>query len=480
MALCCCWLLILFVYLYKPILSNDMSQKIYDVFISYSHKNVLIVDKVCAALDREGISYFIDRHDFGENDNVPKELMDKITESKIFLLIASENSYGSDYIINQIHHAYCNTSMVTYVIDGALLPLEIDDMFGFMEWYNIDEHPIDTIFMDELRMMLGYGYRKSVLTDRERFLLGLPDDEFVRVEESTPNGNRYGYMLKSTGEIVVPIRYNRCDEHFHDGLARVRDSRNYGFVNKIGDEVVPLKYYDAKSFREGLAVVYTETGASFVDKTGRVVTPHTFTIAESCREGLALVMSSKEGMFGFINNKGETTIPFKYNDASSFHEGLARAQLQFKGKYGFIDKNDEAVIPFQYDEARSFSEGLAAVSIGGLWGYIDKDGKEVIPIRLEYDTVFIFRGGLACVKSGGKYGFINNKGKEVIPVIYEFSIYITAIGFMNGETCRVKLNDEYFWIDKNGNRVDESTQKYWDDKIPLCELGKLSIFVETE
>ena len=81
-----------------------MSQKIYDVFISYSRKDVLIVDKVCTALDREGISYFIDRQDFGENDNVPKELMDKITESKIFLLIASENSYGSDYNKNQIHH----------------------------------------------------------------------------------------------------------------------------------------------------------------------------------------------------------------------------------------------------------------------------------------------------------------------------------------------------------------------------------------
>ena len=51
---------------------------------------------------------------------------------------------------------------------------------------------------------------------------------------------------------------------------------------------------------------------------------------------------------------------------------------------------------------------------------------------------------------------------------------------MNGETCRVKLDNEYFWIDKNGNRVDESTQNYWNNKIPLCELGKLSIFVETE
>lgn len=29
-------------------------------------------------------------------------------------------------------------------------------------------------------------------------------------------------------------------------------------------------------------------------------------------------------------------------------------------------------------------------------------------------------------------------------------------------------------------KAHKSTQKYWDNKIPLCELGKLSIFVETE
>ena len=33
----------------------------YDVFISYSRKDTAIADKICKALDKAGITYFIDR-----------------------------------------------------------------------------------------------------------------------------------------------------------------------------------------------------------------------------------------------------------------------------------------------------------------------------------------------------------------------------------------------------------------------------------
>ena len=37
----------------------------YDVFISYSRKDTPITDQICAAFDRAGISYFIDRQGIG-------------------------------------------------------------------------------------------------------------------------------------------------------------------------------------------------------------------------------------------------------------------------------------------------------------------------------------------------------------------------------------------------------------------------------
>lgn len=392
-----------------------MSQNEIEIFICCSRKDIAIADKVCAALDKESISYFVDRQDIGECVVVSDELKEKIASSKLFLLLASEDSYGSEYIINQLDYAVDNTDLVTYVIDGAKLPLEIDYMFGYMDWYNIDDHPIDTVLMDGLRRKLGYGYRKSVLTERERFLLGLPDKEFERVEES----GKFGYRLKSTGEIVVPVRYDYCDVSFREGLAKVKSSNDVGFVDKTGAEVVALQYFGAKSFREGLAMVYSERGFGFVDKTGREV------------------------------------IPLKYLYASSFSEGLASV-LASEARFGFINHNGEMAIPFEYDDADSFSEGLAAVRRDGLWGYIDRMGKEVIPIKLTYDSVRRFRGGLACVSLNRKYGFIDKSGREVIPLKYDFNTYTLVAGFINGATAKVELNGEEFWIDKEGNRVEQS------------------------
>ena len=389
-----------------------MSQEKYEIFICHSRKDDVVADKVCAALDREGISYFINRQEIEECDKTLKLLTEKIANSKLFLLLASENSYGTDFILDQVCNAYYNAPMVTYVIDGARLPLEIDDLFGFMDWYDIDDHPIDTVLMDELRRKLGYGYRKSVFTEQEKFLLSLPDDEFERVEKSTRLGRKFGYKLKSTGEIVIPIEYDYCEYSFHEGLAMVKRHHDVGFVDKTGEEVVPLEYYDAKPFCEGMAAVYTAAGAGFVDRTGRVVTPLNYSIVESFSDGLAAVMILEEYRFGFINNKGEAVIPYKYNDAGSFCEGLAKVQIQFKGKYGYIDKNDNVVIPFQYDDANNFNEGLASVSINGKFGFIDKTGNIIIPCK-----------------------------------------YDKAASFSNGRVL-VQLNVEKFWIDKEGNRIE--------------------------
>lgn len=429
-----------------------MSQKKYEVFICYSRKDIAIVDKICAALENEKISYFIDRKGLEENNETLKSLSKIMANSQLFLLVASENSYGSDFILDQIRDAYFNAPMVSYVIDGAKLPLEIDDLFGFMDWYDIDDHPIDTGLMDNLVRMLGRGYRKSVLTEREKYLLALPDDEFIRVKETDKFGDWYGYKLKSTGEVIIPIKYNHCELHFHEGLAKVKNRSYEGFVDKTGEEVVPLEYYRVNSFSEGLAAVWpADGGCGFVDKTGKVVIPTKYSIIESFSDGLAAV-SLSDGSFGFINHKGETIIPFEYDDAYSFRDGLAIVGV--KDKYGFIDKNGNKVIPLQYNDVVKFSEGLAGVKLNELWGYIDRDGQEIIPIRLDYNTVYGFQGGLACVQRKHKLGFIDKTGKEVIPVKYDFYGYTVAAGFINGKTAKVKLDGDIFWIDKDGNRID--------------------------
>ena len=67
----------------------------YDVFISYSRKDSEVANRICAAFDEVGITYFIDRQGISGGFEFPAVLAEAIINSKIFLYLASGNSYDS-------------------------------------------------------------------------------------------------------------------------------------------------------------------------------------------------------------------------------------------------------------------------------------------------------------------------------------------------------------------------------------------------
>lgn len=184
----------------------------------------------------------------------------------------------------------------------------------------------------EVKLLDKYNTRRKA--ERENYLFGLPDEEFKSFEE---NG-KYGYKLKSTGEIVIPMKYDSARD-FSEGLAFVRlNSKSY-FIDKIGKEVISLKYDDVYLFCEGVA-------------------------------GVRL-----NGKYGFIDKTGTEVVPLKYDDADYFVEGLAK--VKYNGKYGYIDKIGNEITPLEYEKAFLFRDGKAEVKLNGEWFYIDKNGNRI-------------------------------------------------------------------------------------------------------
>ena len=378
-----------------------MAQENYDIFISYSRKDSAIADQICAALDSAGITYFIDRQGIGGGFEFPAVLAENIVNSKIFLLLASKNSYESKFTMNEIVFAFNKkpkNAILPYIIDNSSLPISLEFVFAGINWRNMTDHPIDPTLVDDLLKLLGRERENKVvedaevaaettphLTEREKYLLSLPDDEFELFEENV----KYGFKLKSTGEIVVPAKCGTV-RPFNEGLAAVDLNGKWRFIDKTGKVVIPLKYALAYSFSEGLANVLLN------------------------------------GKYGFIDKTGKEVIPLKYDDAYDFSEGLAQVNIGAKwisfkkegGKWGYIDKTGKEVIPLKYDDADSFYDGLAKVKLNNKWGYIDKTGKEVIPFK--YDDASYFCGGKAKVMTKNIFGI-----------------------------------EKEFYIDKNGNRVEE-------------------------
>lgn len=126
-----------------------------DIFISYSRKDTAVADRICKALDRAGISYFIDRQGIAGGMEFPELLAQAIVDCKIFLFLASRNSYDSDYTRNEITFAFNRKrKMLPYIIDGSTLPLALEFTFSRINWRTIEEHPVETVLVNDLLALL--------------------------------------------------------------------------------------------------------------------------------------------------------------------------------------------------------------------------------------------------------------------------------------------------------------------------------------
>jgi len=232
-------------------------------------------------------------------------------------------------------------------------------------------------------------------------------------------------------EIVMEGAQIECEGDFHEGMATISLTNGsifnskYGYIDSLGNIVVPCIFLKAGRFNDGIARVKMGSDVSVAGDNQRM----------------------SPGKYGYIDKTGKIVIPLCYDELEDFYEDLAAAAI--KGKWGFINRAGEVVIPFEYDGAKFFSEGLAAVKREKKWGFIDKYGKEVIPF--EYDDFSYkkerFSKGVVIVKKGNEYGVIDKNGAEIIPFIYK---YVTdgGEGFFS-----IIENDKYGFIDRDRNVI---------------------------
>ena len=269
--------------------------------------------------------------------------------------------------------------------------------------------------------------------------------------------NKYGFIDK-TGKIIIPMKYVDAFK-FSGGVARVEFNNKWGFVNNTGQEVIPVKYDDAFDFSEGLALVSLNNKYGFIDKTGKIIIPMKYDYAFNFSEGLARVELNKK--WGFVNDTDQEIIPIRYDEASDFSEGLA--SVEFNNKYGFIDKAGKIIVPFKYFYVGAFHNGFAQLGSLGIgidgtsdlkYGFIDRIGREVV--APQYTSEYDFDEGLATVALDGNYGLIDTTGKVIVALKYDMS------GNGAGGDI-IKFNNGFAWV-KLGYDVDVSGKQFFIDK----------------
>jgi len=158
-----------------------------------------------------------------------------------------------------------------------------------------------------------------------------------------------------------------------DGMVRIWNGRQQGFMSTAGQLVVPPRFAQASDFKEGLARVWVDGKYGYIDKTGTLVIPARYETAEDFSDGLALVKDNGKALF--LDRQGKLVLQPEAERVWPFSQGLAVVKVG--GKHGYIDKRGRLVIEPQYSFARPFGNGLAFVGQGRMSGYIRPDGRFV-------------------------------------------------------------------------------------------------------
>lgn len=187
-----------------------------------------------------------------------------------------ENSSFADYILNESFKLIRSHSL-----DSASFYRNVPIAYwnAAVKHFNKGNRDSACYYFNKLDR---WAWRDSVLTPDEVAIIGktcfsdfqkpsVPKPQSFRDKDFEPFQVRkqYGYRNPRTRVEVIPPQYQNA-QPFSEGLAAVKIGGKWGFIDYLGNEVIPPQYDGvALGFKQGLALVQVGKEQFFVDKRGK-------------------------------------------------------------------------------------------------------------------------------------------------------------------------------------------------------------------
>ena len=255
----------------------------------------------------------------------------------------------------------------------------------------------------------------------------------------------WGFKDSATGKFLVPYQYDWADSMF-DGMAIVNRGKRFGFINQLGEEIIPIKQGLVSRFYNGFSRVKNGEKYEMMSMNGNILngSSSAYSLSYVQRGVLILPVANADKVkYGAINIKGEIIIPSVYDRIDPFVEEVSAFSLN--SKVGLINLRGEQVVKPIYDAILRFTDGLAPARINAKSGYLDKMGNTAIPFQ--YDRVSVFNCGRAYVLQNNKYSLIDKTGLPVSRNTY------AAINVFEENLASVMVGTKWGMIDLNGNWI---------------------------
>ena len=316
-----------------------------------------------------------------------------------------------------------------------------------------------SVYNEDLQLVLKGGYNSIELGCEGQFIVekngkyGVVSEKgavILPLKYSFIDSNKNGYtvtlndktgLFNSEGKEIIPISYHWIyTDKIDDNIPIVAElDGKEGYINTKNEWVIPPTYRDAFAFRQGLAKVREVRDYIYINLKGEPVIQDFDADVIEPSDNTYIVGVRKECKYMVYDLNGN--LLDTYNLLRNNWSDDAIFAVKKGGKWGYIDGYGKVIIPLEYEEVRNFSEGLAAVRKDGKWGYINPKNEIVIPIEFTNKEVGFFKNGGAEYYTDRGAGLINLKGEIIAEPKYD------SIEYVNGNIAIVSFNGYNYLYD---------------------------------
>jgi len=412
-------------------------------------------------LTRDGKLKIQPKYDFVRDFRHGKAIVQKngkwgVIDTRNKLIIPIEYDF-IDYLPNSDEHFFILTDDAKrygYVYENGQIFLEMD----FDEVGKVSENWV------RIRKAKKWGFYNLKTKQKIDLQFDRADDfhEGLAGVAILNNKNQllWGF-IDTSGNWVIEPQFSKVG-YFSEGRASVRINRNYGYLNPEGQIIIKPEFRKVFPFKNGVAIVQKKYKQGIINLQGNQVLRPKYKEIFPFNEYNLAIAQKRNLRKGLINLKGEKLSKFIYVHIGEFQDSLANVKLFrrniYKRKSGFLNTEGQEVIPTQFRNAGDFEHGLARIQLqtNGKWGFIDTEGN--FKIDPKYAVASDFTNGRAFVmeKFRQKPIFITPTDKQA----FSSEMYLSASKFSDNRLILRGLNNGYFIVDENGNKIHSQDFEY--------------------